>query len=82
MDLPEALASARRPADAVAPLRFLAGKASERAAMERLLREGLVTAAFDEIEPQLEELLSAEDPAGRRSPSEKQDRRVKDMFLR
>src|SRR4051812_33887123 len=75
MDLSEALASARRPAEAVAPLRFPAGKASERAAMERLLREGLVTAPFDQIESQLEDLLSAEDPAGRRSPPEKQDRR-------
>src|SRR6476659_1734286 len=75
MDLSEALASARRPAEAFAPLRFSPARASERAAMERLLKEGLVTAAFDTLGDQLEELLSAEDPAGRRSPTEKQDRR-------
>ncbi|HEY8209255.1 MAG TPA: Rv1355c family protein [Myxococcaceae bacterium] len=75
MDLLEALASARRPAEAFAPFRFSAGKAADRAAMARLLKEGLVTAAFDTLDAQVEELLSAEDPAGRRSPQEKQDRR-------
>jgi len=44
--------------------------------MERLMREGLVTSAHDEIEGQLEELLQAEDPGGRRSPAEVQARRL------
>lgn len=75
MDLSEALASARRAAEAFAPILFHPARASERAAMERLLKEGLVTAAFDELESQLEELLSAEDPGHRRTPAEKSDRR-------
>src|SRR6185295_9052567 len=75
MNLPEALASGRRPAEAFAPILFSAGKAAERAAVERLLKEGRVTAAFDELESQLEELLSAEDPGGRRGAAEKGDRR-------
>ncbi|HZN95307.1 MAG TPA: hypothetical protein VFB81_21495, partial [Myxococcales bacterium] len=72
----EALASGRRPAEACAPLRFSLWKPQERTAMERLMREGLVTSAHDEIEAQLEELLQAEDPGGRRSPAEVQARRL------
>ena len=43
--------------------------------MEGLFHEGLVVSVHDEIESQLDDLLSAEDPGGRRPPSERQARR-------
>ncbi|HVE82491.1 MAG TPA: Rv1355c family protein [Myxococcales bacterium] len=75
MDLSAALASARRPAEAHAPLRFVLGRPQDRTALEGLFHEGVVTSVHDQIEPQLEELLSAEDPGGRRLPSERRARR-------